>query len=492
MSIQKNKKENFDVVGFSDDTEILTKDGWKMFCDVSGGDCIITLNTNSLLMEYHKPINILSWKYNGDMILHDSQAINFCVTPNKQMLTLTRGSRIKSYVTAQELFNKPYRILKTGRWVGGNINGITLPEVKSKTRKYPEKYINIDKWLIFLGLYLSEGYSTIPKNRSSQYIVGVCQSPSSKFYDYIKESLKDIFGNYQINGSNITKRDKQLYKYLEQFGKAHDKFIPIEIKSLNSELLSILFYNLMVGDGSFENKQYSTCSRKLADDMQEIALKLGFSASIFEAYTRGFKQYYVQFQKSRTKPQINQRKRCCKDELISYNGKIFNIEVPNNTIYVRRKGKACWFPNYKSGSDFEREAASLAGKWGRRTPRSGAIGTTEHFSALCGDATWKFPWLKKPIIIEAKHGYGDKNKKVKSIRIQKEWFDKHLKAAKDNLGEFVFYPAFAMKLKFTTENGMSKFMLIPFSTMRRIITDMENTYIELEELRAEVKKLKKR
>jgi len=137
----------------------------------------------------------------------------------------------------------------------------------------------------------------------------------------------------------------------------------------------------------------------------------------------------------------------------------------------------------KKGKEFERETAALAGKRGKRIPMSGSIGTVHGIDKLAGDAIWKLPWLNSNINIESKHGYGDKNKEVKSIRVQREWFEKHLGQAK----ALNFYPAFAMKFKFTHEDGLSKFILIPFPTMKQILEEMENLWLELEELRAEKK-----
>jgi hypothetical protein len=142
-------------------------------------------------------------------------------------------------------------------------------------------------------------------------------------------------------------------------------------------------------------------------------------------------------------------------------------------------------PNSSSlGDEFERETARLAGDYGRRVVMSGAIGTTQGYDVLCGDANWKLPWMEgKLISIECKHGYGDSDKKApKSLRMQKEWFDKHEAQAKTS----GFLPMWAMKFKFAN-NG--KFLIIPFSTMSVMLDKADNNYKELIELREEVKKL---
>lgn len=140
----------------------------------------------------------------------------------------------------------------------------------------------------------------------------------------------------------------------------------------------------------------------------------------------------------------------------------------------------------KKGKVFERETAALAGvsskgiPHGQRIPSSGAIGTTYGVPQLAGDARWFVKdWLGSDIHIECKHGYSDKGQERKSMRIEREWFDKHMTQAK----AFDFYPAFAFKFKFTQQNGMSKMILFPFPVMERILSSvfsMNERIIELE------------
>lgn len=141
----------------------------------------------------------------------------------------------------------------------------------------------------------------------------------------------------------------------------------------------------------------------------------------------------------------------------------------------------------KKGKVFERETAAVAGvdskgkQLGRRIERSGAIGTTSGIPQLAGDVRWMLPWLDSEIHLECKHGYDD-DPKQKSFRIYREWFDKHMIQAK----AFDFYPAFAFKFKHTSQNGMSKMVVIPFPVMERILSTANNMYEEMEELKREL------
>lgn len=156
----------------------------------------------------------------------------------------------------------------------------------------------------------------------------------------------------------------------------------------------------------------------------------------------------------------------------------------------------------RKGKDFERETAALAGKRGRRVPYSGVLGTISGQADNAADVRWDLPWFNhgRGVQVECKHGYEDTKKgtscpycdrkldkpieNVKSMTIYREWFDKHMAQGKD-LG---FYPLFAMKFKFAKD---SKFVIIPFETMGKMLKDMEDLYLELEELKEE-KRVKRR
>ncbi len=98
----------------------------------------------------------------------------------------------------------------------------------------------------------------------------------------------------------------------------------------------------------------------------------------------------------------------------------------------------------QKGKQFERETAALAGQssdgtkiYGRRVYRSGGIGTELGIAALSGDARWTLPWLNSEVHLECKHGYSDKGQERKSMRIERTWFDKLFRDAK----QFDFLPA---------------------------------------------------
>ena len=158
--------------------------------------------------------------------------------------------------------------------------------------------------------------------------------------------------------------DVQLWQYLKQFGKANEKYIPKDLKNLSTRQLNILLEWFIKGDGHTEKNKYKrkrawTTSKKLADDLQEIALKTGISANITNRGKRKcsikgreinsyYDCYQVGFSKHPTESKHNQLNPLVRNEHIhkkEYNGHVYCVEVPNNIMYVRRNGKAFWCGN---------------------------------------------------------------------------------------------------------------------------------------------------
>jgi hypothetical protein len=99
-----------DLFGCYDEiTEVFTKEGWKLFKDISFQDEIATLNIDSNRVEFHKPTAIQSYDYNGEMIHFGggkNSRYDLLVTPNHNMVIMVRGC-----IQEKPEFLKAYQIL---------------------------------------------------------------------------------------------------------------------------------------------------------------------------------------------------------------------------------------------------------------------------------------------------------------------------------------------------------------------------------------------
>ena len=91
------------------ETEVLTKEGWKHFCDVKVDEEVLTINQQTLQAEFQKVMNTISYKYNGLMHQYKSQNINLLVTPNHNMFIKKYDVRRPDHfhlIPSEEITNK--------------------------------------------------------------------------------------------------------------------------------------------------------------------------------------------------------------------------------------------------------------------------------------------------------------------------------------------------------------------------------------------------
>jgi len=232
-------------------------------------------------------------------------------------------------------------------WKGRKQKFFTLPKIKTTAKSFPSMKIPMNVWLEFFGYWLSEGstyFDGLGYGRG-HYRLTVAQSRKSKHFNDIRECLKKLPFKFGYNKKEFYINSKQLYTYLSQFGRAKNKFIPREFLELSKGQLRILFDALMKGDGNIRGKgfRYATTSKKLADDVQELSLKLGFSAyiSIQKGKERAHNDLYmVRIGKSHVTTIRHEQ-----ISKVDYSGKVYCVSVPNRLIFVRRNGKTVFCGN---------------------------------------------------------------------------------------------------------------------------------------------------
>jgi hypothetical protein len=269
---------------FSDDTEVMTESGFKLFQDLLPEDKIASLNDAGQLI-YETPTDYISHHYKGEMVNvfneigGGGKKLDMLVTPDHQQTYLTshfrKNNKIKILKT--EVENLPVEcyipaaplsiVDKLPMPIAFNMTGNTFFEI--------------------LGLWLSEG-SILEKTGIS---IGQYKSKTNcdKVNDLLLRSGID-FSFYRDErfpeGGKWEFRDKKLVSYLlETSGRyCHEKQIPRNVlENANTEQLKLVFDWMMFGDGSHIERStpyYATTSKKMADDFQELSLRLGFRSII--------------------------------------------------------------------------------------------------------------------------------------------------------------------------------------------------------------------
>lgn len=339
---------------FSEDTEVLTRGGWKFFREVKPGDEIMTINGGGNL-EYQRPIEIIADRYIGEMVKFQNTKIDLLVTPNHRMYVRERNSHKFNLIPAFESIRwERAEMQKKGEWAGEEQDYFHLPPVHYNKAGNIDK-IKMDDWLEFLGYYLTEGCVHVRETEEwrgdkkyliNRYNVLIAQDRKDKRkWNKIKACLNRLpFKFYESDNHQFRICNKQLGVYLQKLGKSGERFIPPDLKILSKRQLQILFDSLMLGDGSKKGNVFYSSSHRLAGDVQEILLKLGMNGNIIYRDRRKENPVYGTYiltakKKDFLTPKYPRR------EIEHYDGIVYCVNVPNHVIFIRRNGKTLFCGN---------------------------------------------------------------------------------------------------------------------------------------------------
>jgi len=389
---------NLAYLCYDEETEILTKNGWKKFNDLTDRDIVATRNLEGKF-EWQKPLKRVSFDYNDSLVRFKSKTVDLLVTPNHRMLVDYRGSAGKFADTGKNIIKRAdwfletpksnsqnYLTPTTSKWKGKSPKYFELPdyvvertgvfsgyafagrdkegkpirnkkkfvtEEKTTFYKKPSIKIPIKDWVAFLGIYIAEGW-TRADNNQSRHDIYISQSKKSKKYQDIKNLLDRLpfdFKREEVNGTFFC-ADVRLWQILKPLGKSYQKYIPSDIKDYSTELLKILWEWMVKGDGHKQdnNITYTTTSKRLANDCQEILQKIGSDSRMYSVdqkpgniikkklikTTRLIYKVIERLAKHRSLSCANKEK---------YVGKVYSVKVPNGIVYIRRNGIPLWCGN---------------------------------------------------------------------------------------------------------------------------------------------------
>ena len=369
---------------YSADTEVLTKRGWIAWPAATGNDQFATRDPLTGMFEWQSPLKMHKVHRAGEMIHFKSQSTDMLVSPNHRMFGRRvardgswrkRGDSTTLYGDCEFLradlvadlpsvssskgcsgFQVPLRSSWKGQYCPETI---TLSVEKGKRGNTPASYtIPFTDWVAFLGIYVAEGSASGTKTnkewkKSRHYKVDICQSESSPHRSMIRDLLSRMPMQWTEHKHGFYCVSKALHAAVFPLGDSYQKYVPECVKDAPADVIRLFIEWACRGDGSVRETgllSYGTASKQLADDMQELFQKAGSSASV-SCYTRKpgplpagrynynpSTIYYVMEHRS-SFDGIGQATR------VDYDDYIYCATVPNETLYVRRHGKAMWCGN---------------------------------------------------------------------------------------------------------------------------------------------------
>ena len=151
--------------------------------------------------------------------------------------------------------------------------------------------------------------------------------------------------------------DRVLCNELIEYGRSYEKYIPLEIKKADKESIEAFLDAYGLGDATVMRggwRIFYTSSKKMADDIQELLLKISRVGIIKERNRFGkkiwIKDHWTE-QKHSAFEIIERVKKIYSyldkrdTKIIRYSGKVYCATVPSHIMYVRRNGKPYWCGN---------------------------------------------------------------------------------------------------------------------------------------------------
>ena len=343
---------------YSEDTDVLTRDGWKSWSEVSMDDKFATLNPEGEI-EYHYPTEIIEEHYAGDMIEYVGKGANLMVTPNHKMLaclTTTVAGRKKdrfSLIPADQLVGVSHAMRKDGDFTGGEG---TLGESLA--------------WMY--GFFAGDG-SIQPKWDNQIEFHMSKQRKTSR----LTEAVADLGWEMTIRPEKnregtayyaVMVPEHLVETFREFYSEDGQKQIPqrIVLQATKAEARAII-QGMVDSDGSVSNESgsgivFDSSSKTLRDQFMQLALHAGWAANEVEGSTRlagtvniinGVEAVLkndckrIGLLKERLRPEFNKKATANKtaNRITKYVGKVYCATVPNHTLYVRRNGKPVWSGN---------------------------------------------------------------------------------------------------------------------------------------------------
>lgn len=346
------------------ETEVLTATGWKFIPNISENELIATLNLSTNEIEYHKINQKIVQDFSGEMLhFTNKKKLDMMLTPNHKMVFWDRHGRpYKRTAHDVELhFDSTLshsQIKNTGVWKGRDDESFIVGTVSLPTRDF----------MAFLGLWIADGWTSGCKGGTGQgKFVAVCQQKAHNFEE-IDRVVRALGYPVRVDDCKSGKRqwtihDENLWEYFKNLGNCYTKRIPREALSLSVNHLSTLFDWMLLGDGRNRKdprlgrliKEYSTVSPLLAEDVSELVFKLGYGPFIKKHVPQ--KDFVIEgrvVSKDNCQPIYTVAanttstafdKRFVSIKKVPYNGKVYCVNVKNNTWLMRRNGKVAWTGN---------------------------------------------------------------------------------------------------------------------------------------------------
>lgn len=327
--------------------DVLTPGGWKPIQEIRVGEEVLTLGEDNLL-KYVKVDQTIKEQYKGKLYRSNTKNADFVCTPEHKIVRITEtknknGRRFHepSLVKVKDLPSVT-RLPKVGEWESESPEFFILNDVEHRKLKHEQPLkLGFDDYCEFMGWFLSEGCTVKGQGRV------VISQNKPKEREIIRNLLDRIGFHYYENDENFMFYSPAWHSYLREFGNCREKYVPREILNSSKNSLEVFYRAIMLGDGD-KNGRYYTLSERLANDMEEVGIKIGLRTRKTQRLrkNRNYVCYQVQFKQNilgwLERDNITEE---------DYNGEVYCLGIKDlHRFYLRQNGTV-----FLSGNSFVKE-----------------------------------------------------------------------------------------------------------------------------------------
>ncbi len=320
-------------VGFqclSEDTEILTKDGWKNYHQIKKESIIATFNIEKGFIEYLPVNNVFAKKYNGIMYNLKNRISDQLISPEHRVVRKMFNSNnyVLEKIEKVLKLNSPF-IVPVGS--EGNVLG---------NNRLNEDEVKLIAWLIAEGTMDKSGrgsgrvsiYQSKEKNLENyEEITSLCRSLKLEYTERIQKGL-GVDCNVIRFDANSTRK---ILKYFNSSKNKGIKFVPENILKINTEDSKTFIKTYIKGDGHDDCK-ITTTEESIKDSLLHVIVNAGYGASVLIRHPDNKlskKDRYIIRVIKHKDTYINEVKK------VNYQGIIWCPNTDNETVVARRNGK---------------------------------------------------------------------------------------------------------------------------------------------------------
>lgn len=352
--------------GYDNETDVLTREGFVPWPEVEDGSEFATLSPDGEL-EYQRPDEIWRVDYTGEIHHYSNRQVDFRITPSQRIWSRKRNGegplkdspwRLR---TSRDISERCRGGVSTGvivrrdlTWTGTPIKSVPLAEPEPMCSNVLDPDMPVESYLIFLGWFIGDGSTSEYHNEK----VGTVRQTAIRAAQEHKERLLGLANDIGINAhwddnghGRLMISSKHLYEHLEPLGKSAEKHIPRWVMELPPEQLEYIYKGLLISDGCHDSRteergldtaQFVLSSEQLADDLQELALKMGRIAARYTV-VGGESNYIPGKEYCRTNIYDSYLKTGVRSvDIGTYSGTVYGAAVPSGKLLTRRNGRLVW------------------------------------------------------------------------------------------------------------------------------------------------------